>query len=130
MADPVPIVRTFLEEQEAGIVKRELRLDAVVTLVDAKNILKKLEEDVEEGKVNEAFQQIQFSDKILLNKVDLVDMDQVMSVRKKIREINKFAKILPSQKGRIDLKEIADQRCYDLTNFSNKDMGVLEETEA
>eukprot|EP00746_Dinoflagellata_sp_MGD_P069047 gnl/MRDRNA2_/MRDRNA2_28326_c0_seq1.p1 gnl/MRDRNA2_/MRDRNA2_28326_c0~~gnl/MRDRNA2_/MRDRNA2_28326_c0_seq1.p1 ORF type:complete len:515 (-),score=113.50 gnl/MRDRNA2_/MRDRNA2_28326_c0_seq1:887-2431(-) len=126
MADPAPIIRTFLEDQTA--IKQELRLDAVVTLVDAKNILRKLEEDVEEGKVNEAFQQIQFSDKILLNKVDLVDMDQLMHVRTKIREINKFAKIFPSQKGRIDLKEIADLRCYDLTNFGDNDMVMLEET--
>ena len=41
-------------------------------MVDAKNLLKRLAMDVEDGKVNEAEKQIAFADKILLNKVDLV----------------------------------------------------------
>lgn len=49
-------------------------LDGVVTLVDAKNILPRLREGEEadqgaEGEVDEAFQQIMFSDRIVVNKV-------------------------------------------------------------
>ena len=42
------------------------------------------------GAVNEAVQQVAFSDKILLNKVDLVTPDELTANRKDIRKINPF----------------------------------------
>merc|ERR1719362_2267106 len=50
MADPVPIVRTFMSNPE---LTADLRLDAVIALADAKHILGRLDDEVEEGKVNE-----------------------------------------------------------------------------
>ena len=37
--------------------------DEVVTVADSKNLPKRLDDTVEEGKVNEAFQQVAFADK-------------------------------------------------------------------
>lgn len=114
MADPVPIVRTFMEEQR---LTESLRLDGVVTLADAKHLIERLDDDIEEGKVNIAFQQIAFADKIILNKLDLISAEQAIAVKDRIRNINKFAKILPAVKSRVKLAELTDMRCHDMVHF-------------
>lgn len=51
-------------------ISKAFSLDGVVTLVDVKNILPRLQEgDNDDGEIDEAFQQIMFSDRIVLNKV-------------------------------------------------------------
>lgn len=50
-----------------------------------------------EGTVNEAVQQIAFADLILLNKVDLVDEEQMEKVTDAIREINRTAQVIDCQ---------------------------------
>merc|ERR1719161_856369 len=81
MADPVPIVRTFMN---SPALTAELRLDGVVCVADAKNLPKRLDDQVEDGKVNEAYQQVAFSDKILLNKIDLVSTDDAIAIKDRI----------------------------------------------
>merc|ERR1719498_1631437 len=98
MADPVPIVRTFMASPE---LTAELRLDGVVCVADAKNLPGRLDDKVEDGKVNEAYQQVAFADKVLLNKLDLVTTEEAITTKDMIRNINKFAKVVPSVKGRI-----------------------------
>merc|ERR1719229_1186779 len=100
MADPVPIVRTFMTNQELSA---ELRLDGVVAVADAKHIIGRLDDKVEEGKVNEAYQQVAFCDKLLLNKLDLVSAETAIAVKDRLRDINAFAKILPAVKGRVKM---------------------------
>jgi len=46
-----------------------LRLDGVVTLVDAKHATQHIEEVKPDGVVNEAVEQIAYADRIILNKV-------------------------------------------------------------
>jgi hypothetical protein len=48
-----------------------LRLDGVVTLVDAKHATRHIEEEKPDGVVNEAVEQIAYADRIILNKVML-----------------------------------------------------------
>ena len=48
-----------------------VRLDGVLTLVDAKHAPQHLDEKKPEGVVNEAVQQIAYADRILLNKVNI-----------------------------------------------------------
>ena len=50
------------------------------------------------GAVNEAVQQVAFSDKILLNKVDLVTPDELTAIRKDIRKINHFAEVIECER--------------------------------
>jgi len=119
MADPVPIVRTFMSNAE---LTEELRLDGVVAVADAKHLPARLDDEVEKDKVNEAYQQIAFSDKIILNKLDLIDTDQAISVKDRIREINKYAKVLPAVKGRVKISELTNMRAHDMTNFVNVDL--------
>merc|ERR1719222_576875 len=107
MADPVPIVRTFMNDAS---LTEELRLDGVVAVADAKHLPGRLDDEIEEGKVNEAYQQIAFADKIILNKLDLITAEEAISVKDRIRDINKFAKILPAVKGRIKVTELTNIR--------------------
>merc|ERR1719329_1886422 len=119
MADPVPIVRTFMTETT---LTDELRLDGVVALADAKHLIGRLDDDVEEGKVNEAYQQIAFADKIILNKLDLITTDEAIEVKDRIRDVNKFAKILPAVKSRIKLDELSNMRAHDMIHFTDLDL--------
>merc|ERR1719204_1249693 len=119
MADPVPIVRTFMSNPE---MTRDLRLDAVIAMADAKNLPGRLDDQVEEGKVNEAYQQIAFADKIILNKLDLITTEQAIATKDRIREINKYAKVLGAVRGRVKMEELTDIRAHDMCNFVNMDI--------
>ncbi len=75
MADPVPIIRTILT---TPAISRRFLLDGTITLADAKHVEARLREREKAlsvdpalaGKaVDEAYQQIMFADRIILNKV-------------------------------------------------------------
>ena len=69
MADPSPVAQTFFADDD---LKELVRLDGIVTLVDAKHIEQHLDEKKPEGAINEPVNQVAFADRLLLNKVDLV----------------------------------------------------------
>lgn len=69
LANPAPVIQTFFLEPS---VADRMKLDGVVTLVDAKHVELHLDEEKPKGIVNEAMEQIAYADRILLNKTDLV----------------------------------------------------------
>ena len=72
LANPIPIINTLMAHQD---LMDDIRLDGVVTLVDAKHVEQHLDdEEKAEEAVNEAVEQIAYADRILLNKVDLVSL--------------------------------------------------------
>ena len=73
MADPAPIIYTI---QTNPKMSDHYRIDSLVCLADAKHIEQHLDEIKPEGSVNEAVHQVAFSDKILLNKLDLVNEEE------------------------------------------------------
>jgi G3E family GTPase len=122
MADPVPIAKTF---KENPWITERMRYDGCITVVDAKNCLKRLALPVEADAVNEAERQISFADKVILNKTDLVNYDEAVSVKEKIAELNKFVRILPAVKGRVKLDELMDLHANDMFTFD--DNGTMDE---
>lgn len=56
-----------------------------------------LEDTKPEGAVNEAVQQLAFSDLILLNKLDLINAEEKAVVMKAIRHINTTAQVIECQ---------------------------------
>lgn len=70
MANPSPIIQTFYAEDS---VFNDVKLDGVVTLVDAKHAAFHLDEVKPEGVVNEAVEQIAYADRIIVNKVFMID---------------------------------------------------------
>eukprot|EP00899_Mesostigma_viride_P009161 jgi/Mesvir1/18246/Mv09522-RA.1 len=100
MADPVPIIQTFFLEPS---IADNLRLDGVVTLVDAKHITQHFDREVPEGAVNEAVEQIAYADRIVVNKTDLVTEDALERLQEQIRSINSLARTTRAVKASVDL---------------------------
>ena len=48
--------------------------DGIVTMVDAKHVHKRLDDEVPAGAINEALEQIAYADRLILNKSDLVSL--------------------------------------------------------
>ena len=70
-----PVAQTFFADEA---VKGFCRLDGIITLVDAKHVLRHLDEQKEDGAINEAVEQVAFADRLLLNKVDLLPEERAL----------------------------------------------------
>jgi G3E family GTPase len=105
LADPAPVAQTFFVDENVG---RKTRLDAVVTVADAKWLSERLKD------APEAKNQIAFADVILLNKTDLVSADDLRDVEGRIRAINPYAKLHRTERAQIPLAEVLDRNAFDL----------------
>ena len=74
LADPAPVAQTFFVDER---VTGRYKLDGIITVVDAKHIIPRIEEEKPEGIENEAVEQLAFADRILLNKIDLVSEEEI-----------------------------------------------------
>jgi len=127
LANPAPIIQTFYQERNVAM---SLKLDGILTVIDAKNVLKHIDEVPVAGKVNECVEQISFADRILLNKMDLVTGSDTRIVKDKIRSINSFAKIIPTTQSKVDIKKILNIRAFSLEKLLEKDSNFLEVDES
>ena len=82
LADPAPVAQTFFVDDR---VSQRYKLDGIVTVVDAKHVVRHIEEEKPEGVENEAVEQLAFADRIMLNKIDLVSEDELTTLRLKSR---------------------------------------------
>ncbi|MFT8613497.1 MAG: GTP-binding protein [Gluconobacter oxydans] len=106
LADPAPVAQTFFVDEN---LREKARLDAVVTVVDAFNVMETLDESPE------AVNQIAFADVIVLNKVDLADEERRKEIVARLRKINAVAQIHEAQHGGVKLTDILDRGGFDLT---------------
>jgi G3E family GTPase len=105
LADPAPVAQTFFVDDAVG---RKTKLDAVVTVADAKWLKERLKD------APEAKNQIAFADVILVNKTDLVEPDELREVKLRIRGINPYARVLATERCRVPLPEVLDRNAFDL----------------
>jgi G3E family GTPase len=126
LADPAPVAQTFFVDDE---IRDQLRLDAIVTLVDAKHIFTHLDEVKPDGVENEAVEQVAFADRIVLNKTDLVADTELCVIRNRLREINALAEIVPAQRAKVDLDRILDVGAFDLSRVLETDPQFLDASE-
>ncbi|GLK57028.1 G3E family GTPase [Methylopila capsulata] len=117
LADPAPVAQTFFIDEEVG---RKARLDAVVTVADAKWLTDRLKD------APEAKNQIAFADVILLNKTDLVSKDQLEEVEARIRGINPYARVIRTQKCDVPLDAVLDKGAFDLDRILSIEPAFLE----
>ena len=123
LADPAPVAQTFFVDDE---IASQLRLDAIVTVVDAKHLLPHLDEEKPEGIENESVEQLAFADRIVDNKIDLVEEGEVAHVESRIREINKLAPIVRTQHGKVDLDAILEVGAFSLDRVLVEDPEFLD----
>lgn len=115
LADPAPVAQTFLQEEN---VRSKTRLDAILTVVDAKHLTVELEAS------REAKEQIAFADIILLNKVDLVS--DIKSLKALVESINPLAKIYETNHCEIDLDLLLAQNAFALDRTLVRDPDFLD----
>jgi G3E family GTPase len=103
LADPTPVATAFFVDNDVG---KQVNLDAIVTMVDAKHIGQHIEDPVLDGRDNQAVDQIVAADRIIINKVDLVDDAEVPPLEASMRRLNQTAEILHARYGNVDLSRI------------------------
>jgi G3E family GTPase len=118
LADPAPVAQTFFMDENIG---RKARLDAVVTVADAKWLQERLKD------APEAKNQIAFADVILLNKTDLVATAELREIEGRIRGINPYATLHKTERCRIALPEVLGRNAFDLDRILEIEPEFLED---
>lgn len=120
ISEPLPIAETFTFTDNDGVGLSEVaRLDTMVTVVDAVNFMKDYEEaqmlqetgeslgeDDERSVTDLLIEQVEFSDVILINKIDLVNSQALEKLRHILSCLNTQAEIIAIENGYIDLSKI------------------------
>ncbi len=117
LADPAPVAQTFFVDQD---VQAKSRLDAVVTVADAKWLSDRLRD------APEAKSQIAFADVIVLNKTDLVSEAELGEVEARIRGINPYATLHRTQRCAVPLEAVLARNAFDLDRILDLEPSFLE----
>jgi G3E family GTPase len=134
ISEPVPVAQTFsFVDEEQGIdLSRFSYIDSMITVVDSFNFFKDFcsneylqdrnltdMEDDHRTIVNLLTDQIEFANIIILNKTDLVDRNSIGLLEAALRKLNPAAKIIRSEFGKVDLKEVLNTRLFDFEEAQN-----------
>jgi G3E family GTPase len=117
LADPAPVAQTFFMDENVG---RKAKLDAVVTVADARWLKDRLKD------APEAKNQIAFADVILINKTDLVQRDELDEIEARIRGINPYARLHKTERCQIALPEVLGRNAFDLDRILEIEPAFLE----
>ena len=115
LANPAPVAQTFFVDDD---VEAKTRLDAIVTVVDAKHLPARLADS------HEAEDQIAFADVIVLNKTDLVTPEELEAVeRTSARSTASPSSIAPSAPA-LPIEQVLDRGAFDLQRVLAMDAGL------
>src|SRR5450631_3359312 len=117
LADPAPVAQTFFVDENVG---KRAKLDAVVTVADAKWLKDRLRD------APEAKNQIAFADVILINKTDLVSAEELREVEARIRGINPYAQLHRTLRSDIALDKVLGRNAFDLDRILDIEPNFLE----
>ena len=120
LANPAPVAQTFFVDDT---VRAKTRLDAIITVVDAKNVAARLADSAE------AADQIAFADVIVLNKVDLVTPEHLAETEATLRRINRYAVIHHATRADVPIAQLLDQGAFDLSRVLARVPDFLESDE-
>jgi G3E family GTPase len=108
LADPAPLVSIlWLDEQ----LESSIRLDSIITVIDAKNFRLQIDEHQNSSSFPEAFHQIAFADVVILNKIDLVK-DDLEDLEMHIHDVNALVTVVKSVRCQVDLSKVFDRQAY------------------
>ena len=140
ISEPLPVATTFdFRDENDQSLSDVSRLDTMVTVVDAKNLVKNYSsteflkdkgevagEGDERTLVDLLVEQIEFANVILLNKVDLVTEKELNIVRAVIRGLNAKAKIIETSHSKVAMEEVMDTKLYNLEEAQNHPLWAQE----
>ena len=117
LADPGPVAQTFFMDDE---IRAEFSLDGIVTLVDAAHIEQQL------GRSDESTEQIAFADVLVLNKTDLVNGEALDSLEARLREMNRMARVVRSERANVSVDTVLNLGAFDLDQVLERRPTFLE----
>jgi G3E family GTPase len=117
LADPAPVAQTFFMDEAVGA---KTKLDAVVTVADAKWLTERLKD------APEAKNQIAFADVILINKTDLVTPEELRELEARIHALNPYARLHRTERAKIDINEVLGRNAFDLDRILDIEPNFLE----
>ena len=140
ISEPLPVATTFdFRDEEGRSLSDVARLDTMVTVVDAANLIKNysstdflkntaesLGEDDDRTLVDLLVDQIEFANVVILNKIDLVSADEINIVRSIIRGLNAKCKIIETTHSKVDMNEMVNTQLFDLEEAQDHPMWVQE----
>jgi len=140
ISEPLPVATTFSFRDEAGVSLGDVaRLDTMVTVVDAINLLKdyssqdfledrgqSLGEDDTRSLVGLLVEQIEFADVVVVNKASSVSPEQLAVVKKLVASLNADARIIAADHGQVDLKAILGTGMFDEEKASQHPLWAKE----
>ena len=140
VSEPLPVATTFdFRDEEGQSLSDVSRLDTMVTLVDAANLLSNYSskdflkdkgesagEEDERTLVDLLVEQIEFANVIILNKIDLISKEQLKTVKALIRGLNVKAKIIEAIHSKVDMQEVIDTGLYNLEEAQSHPLWAQE----
>jgi G3E family GTPase len=117
LANPAPVAQTFFTDDE---MKAAFRLDAIVTVVDAKHVSQHLDAG------DESVKQIAFADVIVLNKTDLVSPAELDQLEARIHAVNAVARIHRTQNCALPLDQVLEVGGFNLERATELDAKFLQ----
>ncbi len=128
VSEPLPVAQTFSFADENGLGLQEItKLDTMVTVVDAANFLDQYEagdslkekdlamNEEDERTISDLFvDQVEFADVIIVNKTDLVTVQERDELHEILHALNPAAEILEFQRGIIPLDKILNTGRFDM----------------
>ena len=120
LADPAPVVQTFFIDER---IRGEFQLNGVVTVVDSKHVWQQIDHSTE------AREQIAFADLVLLNKIDLINPEDLQELEYKIRMLNGAARICQTRNADVDIPTVLDLRSLAIEAKAQNHSGDHRHTE-
>ncbi|MEM6292261.1 MAG: GTP-binding protein [Myxococcota bacterium] len=117
LADPGPVAQTFFMDDE---IRAEFALDGIVTLVDAAHIEQQL------GRSDESTEQVAFADVLVLNKTDLVNSDALDNLEARLREMNRMARVVRSERADVSIDTVLHLGAFNLDEVLERRPTFLE----
>ena len=125
ICEPQPIAETI--EILSGVtgdpdIPAVAKLDTIAAVVDAARLVTEfgggnslLKKDLDDHDIEALIiQQIEFCNVIIINKTDLVSPEELEQVKKVVRILQPHAKIIETQKAKVDLSEVLGTNSFDI----------------
>ncbi|MFT4908044.1 MAG: G3E family GTPase [Oleispira sp.] len=140
ISEPLPVAETFTFEDDQGVsLTNIVRLDTMVTMVDAFNFLndfheakqlletdESLGEDDQRNVADLLVDQIEFCDKLIISKSDLISREQLVELQGILTSLNPVAEQIIADHGQVPLDKLLNTQSFSFDR-AKQDPGWLKE---